>query len=87
VLVNPMILRPGETPADLWASTGVLEARIERAATLGYPVEFDPQTYMFHDVAPDVLATATQGGAVTAAVAQPLHIRHLACRSDSHHWP
>jgi pimeloyl-ACP methyl ester carboxylesterase len=62
VLVNPMIPRPGETPADWWASTGVLEARVERAVTLGYPVEFDPQTYLVHDVPSDVLATATPKG-------------------------
>ena len=62
VLVNPMIPMPGETPADWWANTGVLEARLERAARLGYPVEFDPQTYMLHDVRPEVLATATPKG-------------------------
>jgi hypothetical protein len=62
VLVNPMIPRPGETPGAWWGSTGVVEARGAHAAQFGYPAEFDPQTYMFHDVSPDVLATATPKG-------------------------
>ena len=62
VLVNPMIPRPGETPADWWGSTGAVEARIARAATLGYPAEFDPQTYLLHDIPAHVLATATLKG-------------------------
>lgn len=62
VLVNPMIPIPGETPGAWWASTGAVEARCARASRLGYPVEFDPGTYMFHDVPPEVLATATPKG-------------------------
>lgn len=62
VLVNPMIPRPGETPAGWWGSTGAVEARKAHASRLGYPVEFDPQTYLFHDVPPDVLASATPKG-------------------------
>ena len=62
VLVNPMIPVPGETPAAWWGNTGAVEARCARAARLGYPVEFDPGTYMFHDVPPEVLATATRKG-------------------------
>jgi pimeloyl-ACP methyl ester carboxylesterase len=62
VLVNPMIPRSAETPGAWWGSTGVVEARGAHAAQLGYPAEFDPQTYMFHDVSPDVLATVTPKG-------------------------
>ena len=62
VLVNPMIPVPGETPAAWWGDTGAVEARCARASLLGYPVEFDPGTYMFHDVPPEVLATATPKG-------------------------
>jgi predicted alpha/beta hydrolase family esterase len=62
VLVNPMIPLPGETPGDWWGDTGAVEARCARASRLGYPVEFDAWTYMFHDVAPEVLATVTPKG-------------------------
>ncbi|QGN33537.1 alpha/beta hydrolase [Microlunatus sp. Gsoil 973] len=62
VLVNPMIPTPGETPGAWWGNTGAVEARRERASRLGYPVEFDPGTYMFHDVPSEVLATATPKG-------------------------
>jgi pimeloyl-ACP methyl ester carboxylesterase len=62
VLVNPMIPRPGETPGAWWGITGAVEARGEHASQHGYPVEFDPQTYMFHDVSPDILATAPPKG-------------------------
>lgn len=62
VLVNAMIPEPGETPGAWWRNTGAVEARGARAARLGYPVEFDPLTYMFHDVPPEVLATATAKG-------------------------
>ena len=62
VLVNAMIPSPGETPGAWWGTTGALEARNARASRLGYPVEFDPRIYMFHDVPPEVLAAATQKG-------------------------
>ena len=62
VLVNPMIPAPGETPGAWWGNTGVVEAREQRASRLGYPVEFDPRTYLFHDVPPEVLASATPKG-------------------------
>lgn len=62
VLVNPMIPVPGEAPAAWWGDTGAVEARRARASRLGYSVEFDPGTYMFHDVPPEVLATATAKG-------------------------
>ena len=62
VLVNPMIPVPGETPGAWWGNTGAVEARIARASRLGYPVEFDPGTYLIHDVPSEVLATATTKG-------------------------
>lgn len=60
--MNPMIPVPGETPAAWWTNTGAVQAREARAARLGYPVEFDPRTYMFHDVPVAVLATVTPKG-------------------------
>ena len=62
VLVNPMIPTPGETPGAWWANTGAVQARSARASRLGYAVEFDPGTYLLHDVPPAVLATATAKG-------------------------
>jgi pimeloyl-ACP methyl ester carboxylesterase len=58
VLVNAMIPNPGETAGDWWGNTGMEKARIARAKRLGYPVEFDLETYFLHDVAPEVVATA-----------------------------
>ena len=62
VLVNPMIPVPGETPGAWWGNTGAVEARRARASRLGYPVEFDAGVHLFHDVTPEVLATATAKG-------------------------
>ncbi|WP_330473179.1 alpha/beta hydrolase [Terrabacter sp. C0L_2] len=62
VLVNPMIPRPGETPGAWWANTGAVEARTLNASRLGYPAEFDPGSYLFHDVPPQVLASVTPKG-------------------------
>jgi pimeloyl-ACP methyl ester carboxylesterase len=62
VLVNPMIPMPGETPGAWWGNTGAVEARVARASRLGYPTDFNPGIYMFHDVPPEVLATATPKG-------------------------
>jgi pimeloyl-ACP methyl ester carboxylesterase len=58
ILVNAMIPSPGETAGDWWGDTGMEKARTARATRLGYPVEFDLDTYFFHDVSPEVLATA-----------------------------
>ncbi len=58
VLVNAMIPNPGETAGDWWGDTGMEKARIARAKRLGYPVEFDLETYFLHDVPPEVVATA-----------------------------
>ena len=62
VLVNPMIPVPGETPGAWWASTGAVDARKRRASRAGYSLEFDPGTYMLHDIPPQVLATVTPKG-------------------------
>lgn len=62
VLVNPMIPIPGETPGAWWGNTGAVEARSARASRLGYPIDFSPGAYLFHDVPPEVLATATPKG-------------------------
>ena len=62
VLVNPMIPRAGETPGAWWANTGAVEARNLNAHRLGFPAEFDPGSYLLHDVPPDVLATVTPKG-------------------------
>ena len=62
VLINPMIPQPGESPGEWWNNTGVIPARNARAARLGYAAAFDPRTYLFHDVSPEVLATVTPKG-------------------------
>jgi Alpha/beta hydrolase family len=62
VLVNPMIPRAGETPGAWWSNTGAVEARAANAQRMGYPAEFDPRTYLFHDVPAEVLATVTAKG-------------------------
>jgi pimeloyl-ACP methyl ester carboxylesterase len=62
VLVNPMIPQPGETPGAWWGNTGAVEARSVHASRLGYPVEFDPRSYLLHDVPPEILATSTPKG-------------------------
>ena len=62
VLVNAMIPEPGESPAEWWGNTGAVQARTEQATRLGYAVDFDPATYLLHDVPKDVLATATPKG-------------------------
>jgi pimeloyl-ACP methyl ester carboxylesterase len=60
VLVNAMIPNPGETAGDWWGNTGMEEARTARATRLGYPVEFDLETYFLHDLSADVIATADE---------------------------
>jgi pimeloyl-ACP methyl ester carboxylesterase len=74
VLVNPMIPLPDETPAAWWRNTRAVEARQARAARVGYPTEFDPGTYLFHDVPPEVLASATaKGDQSTRPFEDPCH--------------
>ena len=62
VLVNPMIPRPGERPSEWWVNTGAVEARTENDVRRGYPASLDPAIHLFHDVPPQVLATATPRG-------------------------
>jgi pimeloyl-ACP methyl ester carboxylesterase len=62
VLVNPALPIPGETVEAWHRDTGAEPARIAAAKRGGYSPEFDPQTYLMHDVPPDVLATVTPKG-------------------------
>jgi pimeloyl-ACP methyl ester carboxylesterase len=56
VLVNAMIPLPGETAGEWWDHTSSEEARVAAAECGGYPVEFDLDTYFFHDVSKRVVA-------------------------------
>ena len=56
VLINAMIPLQGETAGEWWRNTGAVDARERAARSGGYPVEFDPGTYFFHDVPEEVLA-------------------------------
>ena len=61
VLVNAMIPLPGETGGDWWTVTGQRAARMaywERAGITGDPE--DDATMFFHDVPPELAATALQ---------------------------
>jgi pimeloyl-ACP methyl ester carboxylesterase len=60
VLLAAMVPRPGERPADWWASTGFEQARREQAEREGWAsdAERDPMLEYFHDVPPDVVAEA-----------------------------
>jgi pimeloyl-ACP methyl ester carboxylesterase len=60
VLVNAMIPRPGETGGDWWRATGQAEAQGEHFARLGLDGGGDDAVTYFHDVPPDVTATAMQ---------------------------
>ena len=59
VLVNAMIPLPGESAAAWGDHVGSSEARIAAAAAGGYPREFDDETYFFHDVPADLVASMT----------------------------
>ena len=64
VLLAAMVPRPGEKPADWWASTGFEQARREQAEREGWAggAEGDPMLEYFHDVPPDVVAEAYARG-------------------------
>jgi pimeloyl-ACP methyl ester carboxylesterase len=64
VLLAAMVPRPGERPADWWASTGFEQARREQAEREGWAsdAERDPMLEYFHDVPPDVVAEAYARG-------------------------
>jgi Alpha/beta hydrolase family len=58
VFVNAMIPVPGETAGEWWDNTGQPQARAEAAERGGYPVDFDLDTYFFHDVPADLVTPA-----------------------------
>lgn len=59
VFVNAMIPVPGETASAWWDNTGQPQARTEAAVRGGYPVDFDLDTYFFHDV-PEAMVTPAE---------------------------
>ncbi|HEX6348630.1 MAG TPA: alpha/beta fold hydrolase [Candidatus Dormibacteraeota bacterium] len=65
VLVNPMVLRPGETPGERFADPGLSQARAEHYGRLGLelPPVFDPREAFFHDFPPELLTEAVAVGA------------------------
>jgi len=75
VLLNAMIVSPGELPGAWWEDTGFGAARAEQAARDGRSLDDDPDLLdaFFHDVPEDVTAEAIdrgepdQSGAVFAA--------------------
>jgi pimeloyl-ACP methyl ester carboxylesterase len=77
VLLNAMVPLPGETPGTWFADAGSAPARVERAKAEGYPVEFDDDTYFFHDVSPDAV-TGPERGQSDAVFGSP-------CAFDA--WP
>jgi pimeloyl-ACP methyl ester carboxylesterase len=58
VFVNAMIPVPGETANDWGKNTGSEKAREAAARQRGYGVEFDVQTYFFHDVPKEIVKEA-----------------------------
>src|SRR5579863_7979014 len=50
IFVNAMIPQPGETAGAWWENTGAIEARAAAARACGYSPQFDPATYLLHDV-------------------------------------
>lgn len=69
VLVNAMIPLPGETPGEWGSNTGAGQARIAAARAGGYPVEFDLDSYFFHDVPAELAASAAAHGYDEADIA------------------
>ena len=55
VFVNAMIPAPGETAGEWGDNTAAAEARTAAARHGGYSSDFDPATYFFHDVPPDIV--------------------------------
>lgn len=62
VLVNAMVPRPGESPAQWWRTCGQSRERRanERAAGRDPERPFDPLEVFLHDAAPEVLAEAAE---------------------------
>jgi pimeloyl-ACP methyl ester carboxylesterase len=64
VLVNAMIPKPGETPAEWWRNTGHGEAKRRQNVRDGRRADapFDPRIDFFHDVPPPVVDDAWAKG-------------------------
>lgn len=58
VFVNAMIPKPGEKAADWGRNTGSDRARVAAAKRGGYDIEFEDDTYFFHDVPAELVAEA-----------------------------
>ena len=85
VLVNPMLPLPGETVGRLVRQHGCGRGTHRPCRTLGYPAEFEPQTYMFHDVPPDVSGDRDlEGDQSRRPFAGPLQVRRVASFGDGH---
>ena len=80
VFVNAMIPVPGETPGEWGDNTGAGMAREDAARRHGYAIEFDVETYFFHDVPESVVqeAAAHERRQADSVFEQP-------CRFDA--WP
>ena len=83
VFVNAMIPKPGESPAEWFASSGQHEARREQARREGRSVDgpFDPLTEFFHDVPQPVIDAAWARGEPR----QSETVIHSRCALDR--WP
>jgi pimeloyl-ACP methyl ester carboxylesterase len=64
VLVNAMIPDPGETAGDWWDNTGQPAALRQNDVHAGRDPDagFDPHTYFFHDLSPDVVRLLIDAG-------------------------
>jgi pimeloyl-ACP methyl ester carboxylesterase len=64
VLVNAMIPKPGETAGDWWDNTGQPAAQRQNDLGAGRDPDagFDPHTYFFHDLSPDLVRLLEEGG-------------------------
>ena len=80
VFVNAMIPTPGEAAGDFGEHTGSSSAREAAAREGGYAVEFDNDTYFFHDV-PNEIAKALETHERPEAAAS------FAEAADFERWP
>lgn len=62
VLLNAMVPRPGESGGEWWDNTGQAAASAELAVREGRPVEFDLESWFFHDVPAEVKAAVFARG-------------------------
>jgi pimeloyl-ACP methyl ester carboxylesterase len=92
VFVTAMVPVPGEIPGEWWDNTGCEAAQREMAERVGYPFEFDPHVWFFHDVPDDVTAEAMtkERGQSATPMGEPWPLdawpdvptRFLLCRDD-----